>query len=109
MVRVHPSAPKGYEMTDGHGEKCTYCQREMRTDVDKSHPLFATRDHVMPKSKNNGNPNPKVWACFFCNQLKADRFPEQWERFMQRNPRWWEHPFFGVEKNAAPKLPSPPK
>lgn len=98
-------------MANGHGEKCTYCEREMRTDVEKHHPLFATRDHMIPKSKINGNQNTRVWACFQCNQIKADRFPEQWERFMKRNPRWWEHPAVNDGFQALPKLPrsEPPK
>jgi hypothetical protein len=82
----------------------------MRTDVEKDHPLRATRDHHVPKSKNNGNPNKLIPACFQCNQIKADRFPEQWERYMLRNPRWWEKPAWNEEHRAtAAKLPPPEK
>lgn len=94
----------------GHLQPCEYCKREMRTDVENDHPLFATRDHFVPKSKNNGNPNKLVPACFQCNQIKADRFPEQWERFMLLNPRWWEKPTWNDEHRAtAAKLPPPEK
>lgn len=75
----------------GHGEPCAYCKREMRGDVEPSHPLRATRDHYMPKSRRRGGDETIiVMACYTCNHIKADRFPEQWDRFMQRNPRWWE-------------------
>lgn len=76
----------------GHGLPCEYCKREMRGDVPAAHPLRATKDHTIPKSKRNGKGGPHliVMACYTCNQTKGDRFPEQWERFMQRNPRWWE-------------------
>lgn len=75
----------------GHGEPCEYCKREMRGDVAPDHPLRATRDHYIPKSKRAETDEPIiVMACFTCNQIKADRFPEQWDRFMLRNPRWWE-------------------
>lgn len=92
----------------GHGLPCTYCNRAMQTDVEVSHPLYATRDHYFPRSKNNGNPNKKVWACYQCNQIKADRTPEQWDRFMLHNPRWWAIPTWNEDHRAtAAKLPPP--
>lgn len=92
----------------GHGLPCTYCNRAMQTDVEVSHPLYATRDHFYPRSKNNGNPNKKVWACYQCNQIKADRDPIQWERFMARNPRWWLLPMWNEEhRTTAAKLSAP--
>lgn len=92
----------------GYGETCAYCKREL-IDIDPKGSLFPTRDHVIPRSKLNGVPGKIVWACRKCNQLKADRFPEQWERFMHRNPRWWEHPVITGEpkKRAAVKKPEP--
>jgi len=75
----------------GHGAPCEYCKREMRCDVAPDHPLRATKDHYIPKSRRlETDENIIVMACFTCNNLKGDRFPEQWDRFMARNPRWWE-------------------
>lgn len=75
----------------GHLQPCEYCKREMRADVAPNHPLRATRDHYMPKSRRKGDDETIiVMACYTCNHIKADRFPEQWDRFMKRNPRWWE-------------------
>jgi hypothetical protein len=80
----------------------------MRGDVAPDHPLRATRDHYIPKSKRREIEEPIiVIACFTCNQIKGDRFPEQWDRFMQRNPRWWEPT--AVRPKAPPtKLPPLP-
>lgn len=80
-----------FRLPRGHLEPCYYCKREMDAFVAPDHPLRATRDHYIPKSKRLETEAPIiVMACFTCNQIKGDRFPEQWDRFMQRNPRWWE-------------------
>lgn len=90
----------------GHLEPCEYCKREMRGDVAPDHPLRATRDHYIPKSKRRDTDEPIiVMACFTCNQIKADRFPEQWDRFMLRNPRWWE--IVAGKRSAKAKRPPP--
>ena len=92
----------------GHGEPCEYCKREMRGDVASDHPLRATRDHYMPKSQRRGDDEVIiVMACFTCNQIKADRFPEQWDRYMQRNPRWWEPKGENKKRSAAKPAPLP--
>jgi hypothetical protein len=78
----------------------------MRGDVAPDHPLRATRDLYIPKSKRRDTDEPIiVMACFTCNQMKGDRFPEQWDRFMQRNPRWWE---VGAGKRSAKVKQTPP-
>lgn len=90
----------------GHLEPCHYCKREMRGNVAPDHPLRATRDHYIPKSKRAETDDPIiVMACFTCNQIKGDRFPEQWDRFMVRNPRWWEPR--GQRAKAPPTKPPP--
>lgn len=89
----------------GYGEICTYCKREL-IDVSPKAALFPTRDHVVPRSKLGGVPGEIVWACRSCNQLKADRLPEQWARFMRRNPRWWEHPAVTGRPKVAPPAPA---
>lgn len=91
----------------GHLQPCEYCKREMRSDVAPSHPLRATRDHYIPKSKRREIDEPIiVMACFTCNQIKGDRFPEQWDRFMLRNPRWWD-PKGARQKSSPPVKPAP--
>lgn len=86
--------------------RCEYCDRTLvKVDPIGNDPLYATRDHFVPKSKNRGGPHKMVWACRLCNSLKADRMPEQWTRFMQRNPRWWEHPYFTGERRRRVTLP----
>jgi hypothetical protein len=66
----------------GCGVHCVYCKREMIPYSD-SHP---TRDHVHPKSKGGDR---TVWACVTCNQLKTDMLPDEWQTYMDENPRWW--------------------
>lgn len=93
----------------GHEEPCEYCKREMRCDVAPDHPLRATRDHYIPKSKRRDTDEPIiVMACFTCNQIKGDRFPEQWDRFMQRNPCWWEAWTPRQKVKQAPPPPTKP-
>lgn len=95
----------------GEGETCSYCRRRLEATVSDGD-LAATRDHVMPRSRNRSGPHKTVWACRLCNHIKADRTPEQWERFMKRNPRWWEHPYFtGRPKPTSEprnRIPKPP-
>lgn len=91
----------------GHEQPCEYCKREMRCDVAVDHPLRATRDHYMPKSRRRGDDAVIiVMACFTCNQAKGDRFPEQWDRFMQCNPNWWGP---RGERQPIQAPPQPPK
>lgn len=69
----------------GKGECCTYCRREMESIASRSK-LAATKDHVIPKSKGG---REKVWCCRQCNSIKGDMDPDQWQVFMDANPRWW--------------------
>lgn len=91
------------------GAPCAYCRRAM-TGTGISDPLSPTRDHYHPRSKNPGLVDNIVWCCFFCNQTKGDRAPEAWQRFMERNPEFWAHPYFtGKPKVRAPtRVVGPP-
>lgn len=74
--------------SNGAGAHCTYCERKLQPTGTQS-PLTATRDHVKPKAYCWGE-NYKVWACYACNQIKADKEPDEWALFMKENPKWWE-------------------
>lgn len=87
--------------------KCEYCKRTLVKTGDPANQLYATRDHYIPKSKNRAGPHKLVWACRLCNEMKADKLPAQWERFMLRNPRWWEHPFVTGKPRAKPEPVAP--
>jgi len=95
----------------GEGETCSYCLRTLEATTSDSD-LSATRDHVVPRSRNRTGPHKTVWACRLCNHIKADRTPEQWDRFMKRNPRWWEHPYFTGKQRPTSgpcnRIPKPP-
>lgn len=68
---------------------CYWCQRVLR-DSHERHELSATRDHVLPRSQGG---RFKVWACYSCNNRKADMTPAEWAAFRQRHPEWWiTHP-----------------
>jgi hypothetical protein len=30
-----------------------------------------------------------VWACFTCNNLKADMTPREWHEYRRIHPHWW--------------------
>jgi hypothetical protein len=80
----------------------------MLADVAPGHPLRATKDHYIPKSKRVGDDQPLiVMACFTCNNLKGDRFPEQWDRYMALNPRWWEPRENGKRMRMPPPKAAP--
>lgn len=66
----------------GCGIHCGYCKREMIPYSD-THP---TRDHVYPRSRGGTR---TIWACVTCNNMKANMLPEDWQTFMDENPRWW--------------------
>jgi hypothetical protein len=93
-------------------DACTYCKRTMELTGDG--PLRKTRDHVMPRSKNKGNPNKIVWACRHCNELKSDMLPDDWQSFMECYPRWWENPLFSKfgrpakRPTSGVRIPKPP-
>jgi hypothetical protein len=66
---------------------CTYCQREMvRWASGPRTGLAKTKDHVIPLSRGGSKTVP---ACYACNTLKGDMFPETWQLFMLKNPSWW--------------------
>lgn len=74
--------------------KCFYCKRDMHTrppSIDgRVDSLKKTRDHYMPLSRGGTNsPDNIRFACYFCNSLKGDMAPQEWERFMRDNPLWW--------------------
>lgn len=96
------SATKSARRPKMFGEPCTYCRRAM-TGTAMTDPLRATRDHYYPRSKNKGLVGNIVYCCFFCNQVKGDRSPEEWQRFMKRNPEFWTHPYF----TGRPKIKQP--
>jgi len=57
------------------GFRCQFCGKQFP-------PHELTMDHVVPRSKWNGNDTPTCWknivaACLKCNHTKADRTPEQ--------------------------------
>lgn len=71
---------------NGKGEVCTYCRRTLEAQSAPSR-LAATRDHVHPRSLGGTR---KVWCCWACNSLKANKTAEQWSEFMKANPEWWK-------------------
>lgn len=86
------------------GQPCAYCKRPMSI---KEPGLWPTRDHVVPLSKGG---RETVWACFLCNQLKADMMPDDWEAFMASFPQWWDHPEFrgfGLPPSKERSAPKP--
>jgi 5-methylcytosine-specific restriction endonuclease McrA len=72
--------------SDGKGATCAYCRRTLQSSTAYS-ALAATRDHVIPKVRGG---TYKVWCCFACNNLKEDKSPAQWTKFMADNPEWWK-------------------
>ena len=73
----------------GADQPCAYCERKMLPWT-VTHP---TKDHTVPKSRGGLE---TVWACYQCNQLKADMMPAEWERVMRENPGWWAIPGLGA-------------
>lgn len=69
----------------GNGERCSYCKRTMESKWSRGS-LAKTRDHVEPECRGG---SVTVWACRFCNGLKADLSPAQWARVMEHHPEWW--------------------
>lgn len=71
---------------------CTYCGRkmEMPSYLGGRRELTATIDHFIPMSKGGAASGDNcVIACNFCNNLKADLLPDEWQAFMDANPCWW--------------------
>lgn len=62
---------------------CAYCQRPMDPGSPR---LMPTRDHTTPKSLGG---RQTIWACYQCNEIKADMLWESWRSFMASYPRWW--------------------
>ena len=63
--------------------KCQYCGKTCTKEN-------ATKDHIIPKSKMNSNPNTwenLVLACKRCNGLKADRTPKEAGMSLLRPPK----------------------
>lgn len=82
----------------GKSEVCHYCRRKLQATGGRygnRYPLSATRDHTVPRVRGG---TTTVWACRQCNQLKADRTPQEWAAFMAENPAWWT-----TEAGAAPR------
>lgn len=81
------SLPRRCELTESpDGLPCRWCGRPMKSTRAKGR-LAATRDHVKPKSQGG---IAVVWACRACNEVKRDMGLDEWQRFMERNPRWWK-------------------
>lgn len=56
--------------------RCHYCSKgPLMIEVDNKHPMVATLDHVIPRSKGGANMNESnlVVACYRCNQKKKDK------------------------------------
>jgi 5-methylcytosine-specific restriction endonuclease McrA len=78
-ARIFGAAPLGgsnHNLFDRDGRRCLYCGRTEAQVRRTGHRL--TRDHVMPLSRGGGD----VWrnvatACEPCNNLKADRTPDE--------------------------------
>lgn len=66
------------------GKPCAYCHRNMSVQIPG---LMPTLDHVHPRSRGG---QKTVWACDDCNQMKRDMSMLEWQRFMEKNPKWWE-------------------
>lgn len=73
--------------SDGAGERCFYCKRQMVSSHDSWNGLCATRDHIYPKSLGGSH---RVWACRACNDLKADMTIIEWNAWCDQNPEWWK-------------------
>lgn len=65
---------------------CAYCKRSIYHRAEDRHPLRATRDHIEPKRLGG---RLTVWACSFCNELKAGMSFAHWKLYMISNPGWW--------------------
>ncbi len=55
---------------------CYYCNKgPLLKEEDNSHPMVATLDHVIPRSKGGGeyDEDNLVVACYSCNNKKADK------------------------------------
>lgn len=74
----------------GAGERCHWCRRVMLAQGSIGR-LAATVDHVMPQSRGGRS---RVWACWWCNHIKADMSPVQWRKFMADYPNWWKGDVF---------------
>ena len=71
------------------GGLCYWCGRQMtppRRGRTPSQNMDATRDHIEPECKGGTR---TVWACFCCNQQKADMTLDEWRAFMAMFPEWW--------------------
>lgn len=84
----------------GNGERCTYCLRVMESKWSKGS-LAKTKDHVEPECRGG---SIVVWACRFCNGLKADLSPVQWARVMQLHPEWWRRDNRDAARGTIRKL-----
>lgn len=72
--------------SDGRAAVCAYCQRHLEPVGSRS-TAAATIDHVTPKCEGGCE---TVWACFTCNNVKADMNPDEWARFRREHPFWWK-------------------
>jgi len=70
-MQVQPSTYRKRLLARGDCQ-CVFCGKRMTADN-------STMDHVVPKSKGGQDtPANLVMACLTCNQMKADRTPEEW-------------------------------
>lgn len=65
--------------------KCYYCERTFGVAVyGTCTVLFRTRDHIIPVNKNgNSRQSNLIPCCDQCNQMKSDRFPEEFLEYLK--------------------------
>lgn len=58
--------------------KCYYCERDFGKPIKGGEILLRSKDHIIPASHGGTNRATNiVYCCLKCNQLKADRTPDQ--------------------------------
>lgn len=57
--------------------RCSYCGREYSDRIKK------TKDHLVPKSKGGNGRENIIHCCGDCNNIKADRTPEEFAEFLK--------------------------
>jgi 5-methylcytosine-specific restriction endonuclease McrA len=73
--------------------QCHYCGQMVSRKYDTSHPLRATLDHRIPRSRGGVNARHNlVIACYACNAAKANKTDVEFVHELLRNPPA-AHPF----------------